>query len=74
MTRNMGTPLCTGEACETKNQIQSAVDFFGGVNKQPATKAYFYTHRSSSKEPLTENVRKSMTANVKTSACVNFLG
>jgi hypothetical protein len=34
---------------------------------------YVYAHRASSKEPLTENVRKSMTKNVRSSAYANLL-
>ena len=34
---------------------------------------YVYTHPMTSKDPLTENVRKSMTRNVKTSAYANLL-
>ena len=34
---------------------------------------YVYTHRVSSKDPLTEKVRKSMTANVKSAAYKNLL-
>ena len=36
--------------------------------------SYVYTHPMSSKEPLTENVRKSMTTNVKSAAYKDLLG
>ena len=36
--------------------------------------SYVYTHSISSKEPLTKNVRKSMTTNVKSTAYKNLLG
>ena len=35
---------------------------------------YVYTHPASSKDPLTEKIRKTMTANVKSSAYKNLLG
>ena len=50
---------------------KSLVQFEKFIKEFPAK--YIYTHTVSSKEPMSDKVRKSMTRNVKTSAYINIL-
>ena len=64
------------EACEPGRTETLSNEDFVCIEKyiHEFSASYVYTHSISGKEPLTENVRKSMTTNVKSTAYKNLLG
>ena len=64
------------EACKPDRTERLSNEDFVRIEKyiHEFSASYVYTHSISSKEPLTENVRKSMTTNVKSTAYKNVLG
>ena len=64
------------EACDPSETVRLANEDLAHIEKSIKTFSakYVYTHPASSKDPLTEKVRKTMTANVKSSAYKNLLG
>ena len=68
--------LLVEERCDANKSKRSENEDFAVHEKKikEISAKYVYTHPMTGEEPLTENVRKSMTRNVRTSAFANLLG